>query len=230
MKGRHFNKMKYEAVIFDLDGTLINSLEDVADSVNLMLQGYGFPTHALEEFRYFLGNGPRKLIERSLPTKEAASASFVDEALAKYQSLYAEHFLEKTRAYRGVREMLTYLADYHLPLGICTNKNQEDAKNIVRFLFEPHTFQSVAGDREGSKRKPDPTKVLWMAQEFGVAPEKVAYLGDTGVDMQTAIHAGFLPVGVLWGFRDKKELMENGAKVLLEHPLELFNKVKFAKR
>jgi phosphoglycolate phosphatase len=126
-----------------------------------------------------------------------------------------------------MRETLSQLRTWGLPLGVCTNKQQDDAQNIVRFLFEDQTFRAVVGDHAGSRRKPDPTNVLAMAASFGVQPAEVAYLGDTSVDMKTAVNAGFLPVGVLWGFRGREELIENGAKVLLEEPADLLKKVEF---
>ena len=219
--------MQYKAVIFDLDGTLINSLADLADSVNLMLSSYDFPQHTLEEYRYFVGNGSRKLIERSLPPEKAAAAGFVDQALAKYKEIYEGRILEKTRSYKGIIEMLDKLQEKKIPLAICTNKHMEAADMIVKILFKPGIFQEVIGDRKGYPRKPDPTTVLEIAAKLGVRPEETAYLGDSSVDMQTAVNAGFLPIGVLWGFRGKDELLENGAKVLLERPAELLEKVEF---
>ncbi len=220
--------MQYKAVIFDLDGTLINSLQDLADSVNLMLAGYGYPQHTIEEYRYFVGNGSRKLIERSLPAEKAVSAEFVAEALRKYKKIYEGRILEKTRSYKGIIETLDQLHEMGIPMGICTNKHMEAANMIVKILFKPGIFQEVIGDREGYPRKPDPTTVLEIAQKLGAKPEETAYLGDSSVDMQTAVRAGFLPVGVLWGFRDRAELEENGAQVLLEKPADLLEKVSFA--
>ena len=219
--------MQYKAVIFDLDGTLINSLADLADSVNLMLSSYDFPQHTLEEYRYFVGNGSRRLIERSLPPEKAAAAGFVDQALAKYKGIYEGRILEKTRSYKGIIEMLNNLQEKKIPLAVCTNKHMEAADMIVKILFKPGIFREVVGDRKGYPRKPDPTTALEIAAKLGVRPEETAYLGDSSVDMQTAVNAGFLPVGVLWGFRGKDELLENGAKVLLERPAELLEKVEF---
>lgn len=221
--------MQYKAVIFDLDGTLVDSLDDLADSVNLMLEGYGFPTHDVEAYRYFVGNGSKKLMERTLPKDRAASAEFVEEALAKYKEIYKERLLEKTRPYKGVRELLTELKNRRIPLAVCTNKHNEAALTIVKILFEPNTFDEVLGDRIGHPKKPDPTAPLEIAAALGVKPEEVAYLGDTSVDMETAVRAGFLPVGVLWGFRPEKELVESGAEVLLKTPLDLLEKVDFHK-
>ena len=219
--------MQYKAVIFDLDGTLVDSLADLSDSVNLMLESYGFPTHEVEKYRYFVGNGSKKLMERTLPRDKAASAEFVEEALAKYKAIYKERLLEKTRPYNGVRELLAELKSRGIPLAVCTNKHNDAALTIVKILFAPGTFEEVLGDRPGFPKKPNPATPLEIASHLGVKPDEVAYLGDTSVDMETAVHAGFLPVGVLWGFRPEEELVKNGAKVLLKAPLELLEKVEF---
>ena len=219
--------MQYKAVIFDLDGTLVDSLADLSDSVNLMLESYGFPTHEVEKYRYFVGNGSKKLMERTLPRDKAASAEFVEEALVKYKAIYKERLLEKTRPYNGVRELLEELKSRGIPLGVCTNKHNDAALTIVKILFAPGTFEEVLGDRPGFPKKPNPATPLEIASHLGVKPDEVAYLGDTSVDMETAVHAGFLPVGVLWGFRPEEELVKSGAKVLLKAPLELLEKVEF---
>ena len=219
--------MQYKAVIFDLDGTLVDSLADLSDSVNLMLESYGFPTHEMEQYRYFVGNGSKKLMERTLPRDKAASAEFVEEALVKYKAIYKERLLEKTRPYNGVRELLAELKSRGIPLAVCTNKHNDEALSIVKILFAPGTFEEVLGDRPGFPKKPNPATPLEIASHLGVKPDEVAYLGDTSVDMETAVHAGFLPVGVLWGFRPEEELVKSGAKVLLKAPLELLEKVEF---
>lgn len=219
--------MQYKAVIFDLDGTLVDSLADLSDSVNLMLESYGFPTHEMEQYRYFVGNGSKKLMERTLPRDKATSAEFVEEALVKYKAIYKERLLKKTRPYNGVRELLAELKSRGIPLAVCTNKHNDAALTIVKILFAPGTFEEVLGDRPGFPKKPNPATPLEIASHLGVKPDEVAYLGDTSVDMETAVHAGFLPVGVLWGFRPEEELVKNGAKVLLKEPLELLEKVEF---
>lgn len=219
--------MQYKAAIFDLDGTLIDSLADLADSANEMLASYGFPTHPVDPFRYFVGNGSRKLIERCLPESKQGDAAFVTEALAKYKACYEKNLLHKTRPYDGIREMLQTMQQKGIPLGICTNKHQSAATAIVDTFFPAGTFMDNIGDRDGLPRKPDPQKVLLIASHMGVKPAEVAYFGDTSVDMDTAQNAGFLAVGVTWGFRPKEELEEHGAKVLLNHPQELFEKISF---
>ncbi|BEU87703.1 HAD family hydrolase [Selenomonas sp. TAMA-11512] len=221
--------MQYRAVIFDLDGTLIDSLEDLADSVNQMLRNHGLPTHTSDAVRLMIGNGTQKLIERALPKEYLSDADFVKAAVKEYKEIYQNHILEKTRSYPGILEMLHELSLEHIPMGICTNKHVEAAETIVKILFEEKLFQIVLGDCPGKPKKPDPTTVLEIASVLSARPEEVVYLGDSAVDMETATRAGFLPVGVLWGFRDKEELVGAGAKILLEHPMDLFDQVTFVR-
>ncbi|MCH4157697.1 MAG: HAD family hydrolase [Acidaminococcaceae bacterium] len=222
--------MNYQAVIFDLDGTLVNSLDDLADSANAMLAQLGYPTHPVEKYKYFVGNGSRKLIERILPA-DKRSKEEVDACLKLYQSIYDLGNINKTRLYPGITEMVAHLKKQGLKLGVCTNKHVSAATLILDHFFSKDTFPDFVADRPGTdfKRKPDPTEVLKLAARLGVQPEQVAYLGDTSVDMETATRAGFLPVGVLWGFRTKQELLQSGARILLSQPAELLEKVTFAK-
>lgn len=222
--------MNFQAAIFDLDGTLINSLEDLADSANAMLASYGFPTHPLDPYRYFVGNGSRKLIERCLPKEKAADSEFVEEALQRYKEIYAHHTEDKTRPYVGILPALQLLQQQGIPMGICTNKHQSAADEIVAHMFPQGMFRTISGDRPGLPRKPHPQKVLKMAEDFGVAPGRVAYFGDTSVDMDTAHNAGFYAVGVLWGFRPQEELVAHGADILLASPEEITTKLSFARQ
>ena len=222
--------MNYEAAIFDLDGTLVNSLDDLANSANDTLHAYGFPVHEVEAYRYFVGNGSRKLIERILPEKHATDMTFVEQFMSKYKDCYARNLLQKTKPYDGIMEMLEELRRRGIPMAVCTNKHQSAAEMIVKTLFPHGIFQEIIGDQEGLPRKPDPQKVLRIMRDFGVTGEQTAYFGDTDVDMDTARNAGAFAVGVLWGFRAREELVAHGADILLTHPMELFEKVTFAER
>ena len=222
--------MNYEAAIFDLDGTLVNSLDDLANSANDTLHAYGFPVHEVEAYRYFVGNGSRKLIERILPEKHATDMAFVEQFMSEYKDCYARNLLQKTKPYDGIMEMLEELRRRGIPMAVCTNKHQSAAEMIVKTLFPHGIFQEIIGDQEGLPRKPDPQKVLHIMRNFWVTGEQTAYLGDTDVDMDTARNAGALAVGVLWGFRPEEELVAHGADILLTHPMELFEKVTFAER
>lgn len=216
--------MRYRAVVFDLDGTLADSLDDLAASGNELLASYDKPPHSSDEYRYLVGNGSRTLIERLLPEAEE---SVVEEALAKYKEIYARSLLRQTKPYPGILELLAELQKRQIPMAVCTNKHPSAADTVIRALFPANMFAAYVGDRPGAPRKPDPANLLYVLEKLGVPPEETAYLGDTSVDMQTAVRAGALPVGVLWGFRDKAELLASGAQVLLAHPKDLLTKVNF---
>ena len=220
--------MQYEAAIFDLDGTLVNSLDDLADSANAVLHRHGFPVHDVEAYRYFVGNGSRKLIERILPADHAVDEEFVRDFLAEYKEQYAANLLHKTKPYAGIMEMLEELRRRRIPMAVCTNKHQSAAEVIMEALFPRDMFCEIIGDQDGLPRKPDPRKVLHIMENMGVAGDRTLYFGDTSVDMDTARNAGTFAVGVLWGFRPAEELSEHGADILLKHPMELFEKVTFA--
>lgn len=218
--------MVYRAVVFDLDGTLLNTLADLADSGNELLASYGMAPHPEPAFRYFVGNGSRKLMERILPGK---SPEQIDEALARYKAIYEKHLTAKTTPYAGIAETLSALKVRGVRMAVCTNKHISAAEALIRKYFPADTFDTFEGDRPGVPRKPDPAHVRIVLEKMGIRPEETVYLGDSGVDMQTAVNAGALPVGVLWGFREKDELMENGAQILLSKPSELLEKVDFVK-
>lgn len=220
--------MQYKAAIFDLDGTLVDTIEDLSISVNEMLKEHDLPQHTVDEYKMFFGNGSKKAIERSLPKEKADDATFLQGAIKRYQQIY-EHHRNHTKPFDGIIEALQELKSYGIPLGVCTNKHQQAADEIVGGMFPKGMFSEVLGDRPGWPVKPDPMKVLLMAKKYGVKPREVAYFGDTSVDMDTAVNAGFLPVGVLWGFREKAELLEHGAEIILQKPEEILTKVKFAK-
>ncbi|MBB5335348.1 HAD family hydrolase [Pectinatus brassicae] len=217
--------MQYKAVIFDLDGTLINSLEDLADSANAVMREYNFPTYSLDDYRMKIGNGVKKLIERAVPsgTSEETTAA----VLARYREVYKQNNIKKTAPYAGIKQMLADLQQKNIPVAICTNKPDADAKNIVNILFPDVEFVEVIGDLPGFKPKPDPKKVLMIAEKMQLQPQEIAYVGDSSVDMQTGVNAAMLPVGVTWGFRDEEELIANGGQVIINKPAELLDKVDF---
>ena len=213
----------YKAAIFDMDGTLVDTLADLQDSVNEMLAHYNLPLRTLDEVKKFVGNGARKLMTRSLP----ADCNFVDKALEFYNGCYARNCLKKVCPYDGIVEFLAALAQKKIPLGICTNKQHFAAVAIAEKILAPIKFSYVSGDEPNLPRKPDPTRALAAAKKFSVAPEDVAYFGDTAVDIQTAKNAGFLAVGVTWGFRPKSELVESGAEIIVDHPREILQRINF---
>ena len=213
----------YKAAIFDMDGTLVDTLEDLYDSVNEMLAHYNLPLRTLDEVRQFVGNGARQLMIRSLP----ADCDFLDEALSFYNDCYARNCLNKVKPYAGIMDLLTTLEAKGIPLGICTNKQHFAAVAIADKILAPIKFPYVSGDEPNQPRKPNPTRALACAEKFSVAAEDVAYFGDTAVDMQTALNAGFFAVGVTWGFRPRSELVNSGAQIIIDHPLEILERIDF---
>ena len=219
-------KKIYRAAIFDMDGTLTDTLADLYDSVNEMLDHFNFPRRSLDEVRQFVGNGSRKLMIRALP---ADKADCVDAALDFYNDCYARNCLNKVKPYAGIMEMLATLEDKKIPLGICTNKQHFAAVAIAEKTLAPIKFSAVSGDEPNRPRKPDPTRALEIAKNFGVAPKDVAYFGDTAVDIKTALNAGFLAIGVTWGFRPRSELENSGAEIIIDTPQEIFDKIEFGR-
>lgn len=208
-----------KAVLFDLDGTLVDSIEDLADSTDKALKSLGFSGHTLAEYKYFVGDGIPKLIERALPENRRDEKT-VGTCLELFMADYRVHYHDKTRAYKGVSEMLTYLKQNGLKLAVISNKAQEMAEKVVANLFGD-IFDCVAGKREGYKTKPDPALTLLVIHSLGVTPAECILAGDSGMDMAAAVNAGALPVGVLWGFRTAEELQKNGAEYLFSTPAEI---------
>ena len=209
-----------KAVIFDLDGTLLDTLADLGDAANDVLKASGLPTHAYEAYKIFIGNGMKLLMTRALPP-EKRQEEFILSAMAEMEENYSRNWRNKTQAYEGVVEMLDEIEGRGLPMAILSNKPDRFTKQTVQAFFPQHRFISVRGARDGIPRKPDPTAALEIAQEMGCAPKEICYLGDTSTDMETARRAGMLPVGALWGFRSAEELKEYGAARLIGHPREL---------
>lgn len=216
--------MKYAAVLFDLDGTLINSLEDLADSANEALVKYGFKTHPTDEYKKFIGNGVRRLIKNTLP--EHTPENVIDKILHDYRMIYNRNFVNKTRPYDGIHEMLENLSLSGVRMGVCSNKPHIPTNEIVEKLLGKKYFDVIFGERDGVPRKPDPASLIEAAGLLKVEPGSTIYLGDSGGDMESANRAGMLAVGALWGFRDKEELENSGGKVLLQSPDELVDFIK----
>ena len=214
--------MTYNAVLFDLDGTLLDTLDDLADSVNRVLIAQGFPAHPVDEYRYFVGEGARLLVTRALPEAQRDEAT-IQKSLALFHEDYGQHWKDKTRPYAGIPNMLDALSERGLKLTILSNKPDMFTKQCVAALLPNWTFDIIFGQREGTPRKPNPAGAIEIARLLNLPPSEVLYLGDTAIDMKTAGGAGMFPVGALWGFRTREELLENGAKVLLKQPVDILN-------
>lgn len=211
--------MKYEAVLFDLDGTLVDSIEDIADSMNKILLNKGFPTHELIAYKSFIGEGIKNLVRKALPEDKRADSSvslFFDEMMNEYK----QHLTEKTRPYDGIAILLDVLTKRQMKLTILSNKADELTKIVVNNLLSDWNFEIVMGAQNHIPRKPNPEGAFIISKKLGIEPNKFIYLGDTGIDMQTANDAGMYSIGVLWGYRSKEDL-EPGAKLLIEHPLDV---------
>jgi phosphoglycolate phosphatase len=208
----------FDAVIFDLDGTLADSLGDIGGAMNEMLAAHGFPTHALEAYKNFVGEGVEQLARRALPPAEAERAA---NYIADYRARYARRIIQDTRPYPGVPELLDALSAQGLKLAVLSNKRDDFTVELVQKLFARWSFVEVRGERQGVPRKPDPHAALDIARTLTVTPARCAFVGDTAIDMRTARNAGMHAVGVTWGFRPRTELTDAGAHAVLEHPREL---------
>ncbi len=212
--------MEKRLVIFDLDGTLLDTIADLATAVNFALRVYGHPEHEVDEYRYFVGDGIRKLVERALPV-EARTTGHIDEVLGYFRQYYMRHCEDLTAPYTGIVELLKELQSRGVMLAVASNKFQVGTESLVKRYFPDINFVAVLGQREGVPVKPNPQIVFDIMRVANVAPHEVLYVGDSGVDMQTAVSAGVTAVGVLWGFRTADELLQNGAGSLASIPREI---------
>jgi phosphoglycolate phosphatase len=210
--------MPPRAALFDLDGTLLDSLHDIGEAMNHALALHGLPVHPLSAYRHFVGEGVGVLVTRALPTGREDAHTAVQ---ASYKAFYAEHLLKHTRPYPGVLEVLSRLAGEGVKLAVLSNKPDAATRQLVAALLPDVPFGAVYGERAGVPRKPDPTAALGIAAELGVEPADCAFIGDTAVDMDTARAAGMYGVGVTWGFRGVEELQSHGARALAHTADEL---------
>jgi len=211
----------FKAVLFDLDGTLLDTLKDLALSMNRVLKKNGFPTHSEEKYRYFVGNGASVLVRRAVPDSIRSDKNVLDRVHKEFLKDYAQNWDKNTRPYPGIDQMLDELSKRGLRLAILSNKPHDFTRLCVkRFLGRWH-FDMVLGDRPGVPRKPDPSGAIEIANSLNISQDSFLYLGDTSIDMTTATRAEMFPVGVLWGFRDRKELEDSGAKAVISTPCQL---------
>ena len=211
---------KLRGILFDMDGTLLDTLEDLADSANHSLARFGLPVHPVEAYRYFVGDGIENLARRVLP-EDRRDPQTVGEVAEAVSREYAERWADKTRPYPGIPELLDALSAQKVPMAILSNKPHAFTLAIAEHYFRRWTFAAVFGARDTHPRKPDPSAALEISAAFGLRPAQVLYAGDTNTDMQTARNAGMFPVGVLWGFRDRQELLTSGALSLASRPADL---------
>ncbi|MGD0017029.1 MAG: HAD family hydrolase [Verrucomicrobiia bacterium] len=205
----------FRAVLFDLDGTLADTLADLANAINHTLTALGCPTHPLAAYRYFIGDGVRDLCLRALP---ADRQHLADDAQRLMRAHYDAHCFDETRLYPGILELVAALHQRGLKLAVLSNKPDVFTKRMIEYYFRPSPFDIVRGQIAKVPLKPDPTAARQIAEELGVPPIQWLYLGDTNTDMRTACNAGMYAVGVLWGFRERVELVESGAQRVIAKP------------
>ena len=213
----------YQAVVFDLDGTLLDTLGDLAGAMNETLESRGFPVHPVDAYRYFIGDGVRQLVRRVLP--ESCDATTNDDVLNSYISTYRQRWDKESRPYDGIPAMLDELTARGVPLGICSNKPDDLTRACTDGLLASWSFGEVIGQSSTWSAKPDPAGALHVADQLNVPPADCLFVGDSGVDMRTAINAGMGAGGVLWGFRKAGELEESGADFLFARPEEILTQV-----
>lgn len=207
-------------VIFDLDGTLLNTIADLAAATNYALTQFGYPTHPTDAYRFFVGNGINKLFERALPEQERTLENVI-RIRSKFVPYYNIHNADLSRPYPGIEELLNLLQQHHLQLAVASNKYQEATAKLIGQYFPDIHFTAVFGQRDNVPTKPDPQVVNEIIQMAGVSKEEVVYIGDSGVDMQTGCNAGVTTIGACWGFRPKSELEEFHPDLLAEKPEDI---------
>ena len=212
--------MKYQAVLFDLDGTLLDTIADLADAMNAALGELGYAGRELAECKYFVGDGLRSFAVRALP-ETARDEAMVERCCELFRAAYAKCWDVKTRPFEGIAELLDALTERGLTMAVLSNKPDEFTQKMVAEMLGRWDFAAVRGVRADGVKKPDPAGALEIAKQLGAAPAEVLYVGDTNTDMQTAAAAGMYAVGVTWGFRPPRELQASGAKVLIDRPTDL---------
>lgn len=211
--------MTIKAFIFDLDGTLLNTISDLRDSINLALDQFGYPHFSESEVKLKVGNGMKVLIRRSVPAE--FDDAQVEKVLQVFLHEYKIHQMDETAPYPGIVDLLHELNRKGVPCGVISNKQNPNTQSIIQHFFSDIQFTFVSGEVAGIDPKPDPTLTLRCIKAMNLSPDEILYVGDTKVDIATGHNAGLKTVGVTWGFRDRKELVDNHADYLVDHPSEL---------
>lgn len=222
MKEKNKKDQAFQAVIFDLDGTLLNSLEDIADSMNRVLEEMGEKPHSVQSYKYFTGEGIYPMVERALPP-EKKDKSTIDQCVHRMKEVYSQRWFVKSRLYAGIHHLLDELSRREVKMNVLSNKPDEFTKRVVSHFLREWRFERVMGGNSSRPKKPHPQGALQISRDLGLSPPQCLYLGDTGTDMKTARSAEMFAVGALWGFREKKELVRSGALEVVKHPSEVLN-------
>lgn len=214
-----------KSVIFDLDGTLLNTIEDLTDAMNTALMKMGYPTRSVDECKYLVGEGPDAFARGALPP-DARKPANVNLLINEYRSEYAKCWTRKTRPYPAIIKLLNELYALCILTAVLSNKRDELVKQSVSYFLPGASFVEIRGSKPSTPLKPDPTSALILAENLGALPNQVLFVGDTKTDMQTARSAGMIAIGVLWGFRKAEELKNNGANYLVSSPMEILSLIK----
>jgi phosphoglycolate phosphatase len=215
--------MKYRAALFDLDGTLLDTLEDLGESMNAALASMGYPPRTPDDHRLFVGDGFTVYAQRALPPGAREDPALVKSCVDKALAVYSTRLTQKTHLYDGIAGLLDSMAGRGMTMAVFSNKPHQALVQIMAHYFGRWTFVAARGAQPSAPRKPDPSVALEIAKAAGIEPREWIYLGDTNTDMETALRAGMFAVGVLWGFRSREELVASGAQALVARPAEILD-------
>ncbi len=218
--------MKIKAVIFDLDGTLLDTIEDIADANNLMLRSYGYPEHSIEKYIEWIGCGAKKLVLASLPSNVDCRKNRIQDYLDEYKRIYSNNIDKKTRLFNGIDQVLDYLSERHIPVSINTNKPQELTTLVFRKFLQNWSFRFIYGQSDKFSKKPNAGAAEAIASGLGTEPGNILFIGDSITDLETAENAGMPSIGVLWGYGNKEQMEKGGAVKMINHPLEIIEFIK----
>ncbi len=216
--------MDCKAIIFDLDGTLLDTLGDIADAVNRVLVSRGYPVHSKENYKWFVGNGAKRLIENALPPDQLSPA-IIEACLKEFIDDYHNHWSVTTHPYPGITDLIAGLMEKRIPMAVVTNKPHRFAQAMMDHYFDTSAFGPILGQQDGIPSKPHPQQALTAAEVMGSRSAACIFLGDSAVDMETAVRAGMQPIGAGWGFRPADELAKAGADAILARPEELLKMI-----
>lgn len=211
--------MKFKGIIFDLDGTLVDSLHDISDAMNTVLKNLNYPTHTYETYQYFIGSGLRNLVSKALPATNNSDEQ-IELCFECMINEYREMCTVKTKPYEGIIELLENLISENIKMAVFSNKADELTKKIASEIF-PNHFDTAVGLSTEALKKPNPFEAIEISKRWNLKPEEILFVGDSDIDMQTAVNANMFPVGVSWGYRTKEELKTSCAKVVINNASEL---------
>lgn len=211
--------MKFKGIIFDLDGTLVDSLHDISDAMNTVLESLNYPTHTYDTYQYFIGSGLRNLVSKALPSTNNSDEQ-IEICFESMINEYREICTSKTKPYEGILELLDNLTSQNIKLAVFSNKADELTKKIASEIF-PNHFDAAVGLSTEELKKPNPFEAIEISKKWNLKPEEILFVGDSDIDMKTAVNANMFPVGVSWGYRTEEELKSSGAKLVINNASEL---------